>query len=37
MKSFVAEGDAEPQVCPEGHLIDDPELTGSVGALEVTE
>ncbi|MPZ49032.1 MAG: DUF2924 domain-containing protein [Dehalococcoidia bacterium] len=34
LKSFVVEGDSEPQVCPEGHLIDDPELTGSVGTVE---
>ena len=26
MKSFVADGAAEPQVCPEGHAIDDAEL-----------
>ncbi len=32
MKSFVQDGDAEPQVCPEGHRINDPELTGAVGA-----
>jgi hypothetical protein len=30
MKSFVEEGTGEPQVCPEGHRIDDPQLTGSV-------
>jgi hypothetical protein len=34
MKSFVQDGDAEPQVCPEGHRIDDPELTGSVEEAE---
>ncbi len=34
MKSFVQDGDAEPQVCPEGHRIDDPELTGAAGAAE---
>jgi hypothetical protein len=34
MKSFDADGDAEPQVCPEGHRIDDPELTGTVGTPE---
>ena len=32
MKSFVQDGDGEPQVCPEGHRTDDPELTGKVGA-----
>jgi hypothetical protein len=36
MKSFVVDGDDEPQVCPEGHRIDDPELTGSVSAGEET-
>jgi hypothetical protein len=34
MKSFVQDGKDEPQVCPEGHRIDDPELTGAVGAAE---
>jgi hypothetical protein len=26
MKSFVVDGEEEPQQCPEGHRIDDPEL-----------
>ena len=30
MKGFVA-GTDQPQVCPDGHRIDDPELTGDVG------
>jgi hypothetical protein len=34
MKSFVVDGSQEPQVCAEGHRIDDPELTGSAGAAE---
>jgi hypothetical protein len=29
MKSFIEDGDAEPQVCPEGHRTDDPELTAA--------
>jgi len=32
MRSFVQDGDAEPQVCPEGHRIDDPELTAAPSA-----
>ena len=34
MKSFVNEGEAEPQVCPQGHRTDDPEQTASVGVPE---
>lgn len=35
MKSFVHDGDAEPDLCPEGHRQDDPELTGvAEGASE---
>ena len=36
MKRFVVEGDVQPEVCPEGHRIDDAELTAPV-ASEVTE
>jgi len=34
LKSFVADGDTEPQVCPEGHRIDDPLNFGGVGTPE---
>jgi hypothetical protein len=33
MKSFIADAQ-QPEVCPEGHRIDDPELTGTVGTPE---
>ena len=29
MKGFLAEGDQTPEVCPEGHRADDPELTAT--------
>jgi hypothetical protein len=35
MKSFVAEGTAEPVACPEGHRADDPELYGGETPLGV--
>ncbi len=31
MKSFVVEDEEEPQQCPEGHRIDDPELSAPAG------
>ena len=31
MSSFLAEGDARPDVCPQGHRSDDPELTAPAG------
>jgi hypothetical protein len=31
MKSFVVDGEDEPQQCPEGHRIDDPELNAPAG------
>jgi rubrerythrin len=31
MKSFVVDGEEEPQQCPEGHRIDDPELNAPAG------
>ena len=31
MKSFLAEGEGAPEVCPEGHRSDDPELTAPAG------
>jgi rubrerythrin len=31
MKSFVVDGEDEPQQCPEGHRIDDPELNAPPG------
>ena len=31
MASFVVEGDAEPEACPQGHRADDPELTAPAG------
>jgi hypothetical protein len=34
MKSFMVDGNDPPQVCPDGHRIDDPELTGTVGTPE---
>jgi hypothetical protein len=33
MKAFVKDGNDEPEVCPDGHRIDDPELTGSIEAV----
>jgi rubrerythrin len=36
MGGFVAEGEDEPQVCPKGHRIDDPELTAPAAEAEVT-
>ena len=32
MKSFVQDGQDEPLACPEGHAINDPELTSAPGA-----
>ncbi len=34
MESFVVEGEAEPEACPQGHRADDPELTAPVSAEE---
>jgi hypothetical protein len=34
MKGFLVDAGATPEVCPEGHRTDDPELTGAVGAAE---
>ena len=34
MKSFVTDGDETPDVCPEGHRADDPELTAPAAAEE---
>ena len=35
MKGFVVEdGDGQPEVCPEGHRVDDPERTAAVGPAE---
>ena len=35
MKGFLHDSDGEPEVCPEGHRIDEPELTGTTeGASE---
>jgi hypothetical protein len=34
MKGFLVDAGAMPEVCPEGHRTDDPELTGAVGAAE---
>jgi hypothetical protein len=34
MKGFLVDAGDSPEVCPEGHRIDDPELTGAVGAPE---
>ena len=31
MASFLVEGDAEPEACPQGHRADDPELTAPAG------
>ena len=36
MNGFVVEGEDEPQVCPKGHRIDDPELTAPAAEAEVT-
>jgi hypothetical protein len=36
MNGFVVEGEDEPQVCPRGHRIDDPELTAPAAEAEVT-
>ena len=35
MKGFIVDGEAEPQVCPEGHQTDDPELTSAPSAEAV--
>jgi hypothetical protein len=34
MKGFLVDAGTTPEVCPEGHRTDDPELTGAVGAAE---
>ena len=35
MEGFVVEdGDGQPEVCPEGHRVDDPERTAAVGPAE---
>ena len=34
MKGFLVDTGGTPQVCPQGHRIDDPELTGTVGTPE---
>ena len=31
MASFLVEGEAEPEACPQGHRADDPELTAPAG------
>ena len=35
MKGFVQDGDAQPEVCPEGHSIDDPELSAALNDTAV--
>ena len=37
MKSFLAEDDSRPEVCPEGHRADDPELTAPAGVTAQAE
>jgi hypothetical protein len=37
MKSFLVEGEAEPEACPEGHRANDAELTAPAGAEVQTE
>jgi hypothetical protein len=37
MKGFLVEAGETPDVCPEGHRTDDPELTGAVGAADEVE
>jgi hypothetical protein len=34
MRGFLVDAGETPDVCPEGHRTDDPELTGAVGAAE---
>jgi hypothetical protein len=36
IKAFIADGDATPETCPEGHRNDDPELGSAPAAEEVT-
>ena len=36
MNGFEVDGENEPQVCPKGHRIDDPELTAPAAEDEVT-
>jgi hypothetical protein len=36
MKGFLVDAGEQPQVCPEGHRIDDPELTAPAGVQAAT-